>query len=210
MKKLLTLVLLSLVVSIFAETIILTDNREFEGEIIGKQEEEVYLDVGNGEIIIFSFFDIKEIKKGFGEITNKIGKKKDFLKIDLETKKVTRIKLGGKRNFLAENLSLPQKKKLPWTINKTHFSLTLISSVLAWDYFVQVSDINDWIDSIKKQNKMLKISADTGLDSIEKSKNRKMICGISFTASALINLFYSVKKVEIQATPEKIELSYKF
>jgi hypothetical protein len=86
--------------------------------------------------------------------------------------------------------------------------LSAIALGLAWDYFAQVSDIQDAIDASNKSASQSNVQIDNS--NLESEKTRKTILGVTFLAAGIINTVFAFKRVEVTATSNSIGLSYKF
>lgn len=84
MKKMMLIVVLVLLIStVFAETVILNNGKQLKGEIVGKNEDSIYLLNGAG-LKKISFEAIETIKNEGGQpITKKIMRKKVFMNAEI-------------------------------------------------------------------------------------------------------------------------------
>ncbi len=80
--------------------------------------------------------------------------------------------------------------------------MSVVALGLAWDYFQDVSQLNQSIDSYKKSN------SDTS--EMESARNRKTVLGITFLAAGVINTVFALKTVEVKATSSSLGLVYHF
>ncbi len=80
--------------------------------------------------------------------------------------------------------------------------LSFIALGLAWDYFEDVSQLNQSIDFYKKYN------GDTS--DLESARTRKTILGITFIAAGVLNTVFALKTVEIKASSNSLSLVYRF
>jgi len=92
MKKMLMLVMLLLIVSsVFAESVILNDGRTLKGEIVGKKGDSIYLR-SDGNIYLLTRSLVKQIKNdGNLTITKLTYKKKDFMDDGVDVTQLTPI-----------------------------------------------------------------------------------------------------------------------
>ena len=97
MKKLVVFtVLLIMTFSLFSETVILKDGKQFTGYLDGKQGDVIYLQTDD-DLLAISKSAIKEIRNnGNQPVTSLIWKKKDFMNEDLDLENVTTIESNEK------------------------------------------------------------------------------------------------------------------
>ncbi|MDP1675676.1 MAG: hypothetical protein Q8L88_02330 [Bacteroidota bacterium] len=82
--------------------------------------------------------------------------------------------------------------------------VTVISFALAIDYFTEASDIQSSIDKLKE-------SIPNGdYSSVESQKSRKQLIGGVCVAAGIINLIFSLERVEIRTDGQQLSLSYTF
>ncbi|MBW7888130.1 MAG: hypothetical protein H3C35_07195 [Bacteroidetes bacterium] len=86
--------------------------------------------------------------------------------------------------------------------------VSIITFGLAWDYFVQIGDIQDVIDLQNKLEEQTKIKIDNS--ALISQKSRKTILAITFLTAGIVNTIFAFEKVEIIATNNSVGLSYKF
>jgi|GEM_PF-2512513 len=80
--------------------------------------------------------------------------------------------------------------------------ISFISFGLAWDYFEDISQLNESIENFNK------LKFDT--EELESTKRRKTILGVTFLVAGLVNTIISFHELEIIAKNNSIGLSYKF
>ena len=113
----------------------------------------------------------------------------------------------------ATNINAPENLAPSSTINYDYPNAMLlpVSAVafgLAWDYFAQVSDIQNAIDANNNLASQTKIQIDNS--NLQNQKTRKTILGVTFLAAGVINTVFALKRVEVTATNNSIGLAYKF
>ncbi len=88
-------------------------------------------------------------------------------------------------------------------IKFSSLAMLAISSVLTWDYAIQVSDLSKAIDDAKEIE-----GYDTG--PLERERTRKLlytaVCGIT----AVVSLYIAIESFEVKATTNSINFRYKF
>lgn len=89
-----------------------------------------------------------------------------------------------------------QNVKIRWGNLATAIGLAFV----AYDYMSTASDIQDAIDAAK--------SADVDTGNLEDQKSRKQLVGYALLAGAIVNGIFSFEKVEVQATPNSVALTY--
>jgi len=107
----------------------------------------------------------------------------------------------------APNISLA-KPTLFTNPNKNLIFLSILSGAIAWDYFSESSDIEDYIGKLKQLSYDLRTYVDTS--ELENSKKRKNVVGYISLAICVVSAIISFKAVDITATPTSISLSYSF
>ena len=198
MKKLVfAALMLIMTLSLFGETVILKDGRRITGELVGKQNETIYLQTET-ELLSITKTQINEIKNDADlPITNLTWKKKDFAKAEL----IDPVEVKVESQLIEKHTikTVPQYKT---NINYLKISTGIAFGILALDYFAQVGDISDAIESYD----------DLGISTkkLESQKGRKTLCGIIFSGVAIGFTASSFEKVEMQVSPTSLNLSYKF
>jgi endonuclease YncB( thermonuclease family) len=119
---------------------------------------------------------------------------------------------GTKENNLAEKFVTADKLT---QLNKQYeqpylymLGVSIASAALAWDYFSQAGDIQDNIDLLKSMAKSAKITIDT--KTLEDSKTRKTIIGVTCVAASILSTIFAIKNVEVKSEGNRIALSYRF
>ncbi len=93
-----------------------------------------------------------------------------------------------------------------------HFRLlpvSVIAFTLSWDYFKTVADINETIKEIEKANEYPgSIQQSTG--ELKRVRFRKVIMGSFFSLAGLINIYFSLERIEVETKVNYIGLRWKF
>jgi len=207
-KMLLLVVMLVMVLSVFAETVILNDGRNLKGEIVGKKGDSIYLSSG-GSIHLLTRDLVKQIKNdGDLTITKLTYKKKDFMNEGIETAKLTPLSVRENVNYNEILYPIDQAAMQPKYETKVNYH-TIIFGVafagLAWDYFSTAGEFGDLIKDYEENNYPKK-----EIDKLKKQKTRKLINGSLFSIASAASFVVSFESIEIKATPTSIEVGYKF
>ena len=110
----------------------------------------------------------------------------------------------AEKNKNESNLkSLKQNGKKYIFPNKKFFPVTILALSLSIDSFITASDLNDII----KKNKDL---PNVDNSSLEEQRNRRYIFGTIYCLVGIINTFFMLEKVELNANSNTFGLSYKF
>jgi endonuclease YncB( thermonuclease family) len=83
-------------------------------------------------------------------------------------------------------------------------AVSFASFALAWDYFLQASDIQKTIDVFKT------ISPKGDYSDLESSKTRKTAVAITCLAAGIITTLFSLKEVRVKTDLQSLTLSYRF
>lgn len=88
-------------------------------------------------------------------------------------------------------------------INLPLLSVSLLSFGLAYDYFVQVSDLGDLIDDLERIG-----YNNTG--ELKSMKTRKTFVGVFGIVAGLVTLSYSFENVEVNSSYNQVNFKFKF
>ena len=216
-KTIFMLVIIVLTSSIFAETIILNDGRNFEGKIVGKKDGFIYLQKNEK---IFRFFqnNIETIENDSEQpIMTIFMRKKDFMKINPNELNITEIAL--QKNYIINHKKITKKStKYDFYIkyDLKMLPVTIISGFLTFRSIQALSYYQNEIDNTKKTLDSEYITDDEKsvyketLEEIKKMKNNEIMNAIAFGSSTVLSLAISFKKVEIKANPTSVNVSYRF
>jgi hypothetical protein len=89
-----------------------------------------------------------------------------------------------------------------------HFGVFITCAALAYDSITEVNEIKHDIHWYKNNESNLDYSKI--IEQLEKRKDRKSIVCLVTTAASLISISYIMKPVTIEATPNSINVTYKF
>ena len=207
MKKIIMLVLVLLsVVCAFGVKVVLNNETTIEGELRGKSRDKIYLYlenenhfVGIDNNYIFEILDEED-----NDITQEVFKRQNFnVSIDFSQTydlKLTRFWKDGISNIptIKNEVLKTHETKIKPEMLAIGFTLLYLTI----DNFADASDINDQIKTLDK------IGGKTS--KLKKAKTRKMLGGVVYALSSAITFKYSFERVEIQASPTSLSMSYKF
>lgn len=207
MKKMLMLVVLMLVLSsVFAESVILNDGRILKGEIVGKKGDSIYLR-SEGNIYLLPRDLVKQVKNdGNQSITKLTYKKKDFVKDSVDISQLT--PLGEREEMVSYDKPVAydmQQKKYKTKMNLHTVTLSILFAGMAWDYFATVGNLSDSIKEFEDMG-----ASNKAIDKLKKEKTRKIINGSLLSVASVVSFAVSFENVEIKASPVAIEVGYKF
>lgn len=210
MKKLLlsSVLLLFIFSTVWAEYVVLKDGRIMEGKLLGRKGSTLYLKQED-EVLAISRDVINNIKNDGNQPITRIfwGREEDLEKGYPSAKSVSLQTEQDKPKFHKGTFPIQQTEyKVRWV----NFGVSLLSGFLAWDYFAEASDIQQNIDSIKKHELDDNNYYSELKDELKVTRIRKVICGSVFAAASFICLTTTLEKVEIEASPTSLSLSYKF
>lgn len=120
--------------------------------------------------------------------------KRDVQQVTSKSMAVQPVSPGA--GLIGQGSSKNQNIKIRWGNLATAIGLAFV----AYDYMSTASDIQDAIDEAKSSN------VDTG--NLEDQKSRKQLVGYALLAGAIMNGIFSFEKVEVQATPNSVALTY--
>lgn len=103
-------------------------------------------------------------------------------------------------NFDNRNISTDYKTKTELNLGMLAIGASL--AVLAWDNFADAGDISDTIKDYK--------DLELNTSKLEKTRSRKNSIGAVLAVSSIITFVYSFERVQVQASPTSLSLSYKF
>jgi hypothetical protein len=212
MKKLLlsSVLLLFIFSTVWAEYVVLKDGRSLEGKLLGKKGNTVYLEKAD-EILAIDRSLINNIKNDGNQPIMRIfwGREEDLQK-DFPSAKEVKFSsdtASSKTRFKNNRAPFQQTEyKVRWV----NFGVSLLSGFLAWDYFAEASDIQQNIDSIKKHDLDDNNYYSELKDDLKVTRTRKEVCGSVFAVVSFICFATSLEKIEIEASPTSLSLSYKF
>lgn len=218
-KGLLLLIIMFVVSNAFSLTIELINGTKITGKLNGRKKNELYF-TNDDDIYIISINLIQNILEDSQDVTDEIINTTKPIKINwvsylniFEFNNIIDIddfnkRLKDDKNALYGigidyfNKSLKGDKTLYTYPNIELLPISIISFALMWDYICQIKDIND---AIKGSDEV-----GLNLNNLKKDKTRKAICCVAFGFVGLGNTIYSLKKIEVKASPNSILLSYKF
>ena len=204
MKKIIFLIIMiGFTYTLFADSITLKNERIFDGTIIGKQGNVIYIKTGDFPRIKLFAIDRNTIDQIIDD-GNQIDANQFFIKQDFSDV----YDLNNLSNYSHIRLkdSLDQNniiitKGFKRKIHSEYIILGITFGFLAWDYLAEASEISDIISNV-----------DNGTDTskLRKTLDRKIITGLALSASSVFSFIASFEKVEVKATPSSINMSYKF
>jgi len=206
MKKIiLSIIMIGLTYALFADIITLKNESVFNGTIIGKQGNVIY--IKTKDLLETKFFAIDQgtiaqiIDDDIQLNTNQFFIKKDFSN-DINLNNISNLSHIKFRNSLNLN-ELNNTKYYKNKVNYEYLILGVAFGFLAWDYFAEVSDISDQINYLEEYGTEIDKSK------LTKTQSRKFITGLALSASSVFSFIVSFEKVEVKATPNSINMSYK-
>jgi len=126
----------------------------------------------------------------------------EFLKVK-ETSQNNRILPSNistqKTSLKPVNYSYPNSYTYP---NIRLLPLSIVAFGLAWDYYSDVSQLNESIDFFNKYK--------ADVSALETARTRKTILGTAFLIAGIYNLFVSFDRVEVNATQNSLSVMYRF
>ena len=202
-KGILLIIMIGFTYTLFADSIKLKDERVFDGIIIGKRGNVVYINTGDSPIMKYFAIDRDTIDQIIDD-DNQLDINQFFLKQDFSNG----FDLNNLSNYSHIRFSntLDQNKLIITKgykneIRTEYIILSVAFGFLAWDYFAEASDISELISNL-----------DNGTDTskLRKTLDRKIITGLALSASSVFSFIASFEKVEVKATPNSINMSYNF
>ena len=206
MKKAIIVVLVMLsVLGLFGVKVVLTYGEVVEGEIKGKSSDKIYVYLENEDL--FVSVDIEYIASILdnenNDITEEVYRMKNF-NIYSDAKQKT-----GQESSLHTAKPKQEHRRYETEIKIEMLALTATLLYFAIDNFVEVSDINNEIKKIEKiEQNNHNLEPDTS--KLKSQRNRKTVGGIICGISSIITITHCTERVEIQASPTSLSLSYKF
>jgi len=206
MKKLLlsSVLLLFIFSTVWAEYVVLKDGRILEGKLLGRRRTIVYLGKDN-EVLAIEQSTIHDILNDDKQSIMSVFWEQDELEYGyLSANSVTLKTEQDKTNYLKGTFPITHK------IKGINIAVGFLSGFLAWDYFAEASDIQQNIDAIKKHDLDDNDYSSELKDDLKVTRTRKEVCGSVFAVVSFICFATSLEKVEIEASPTSLSLSYKF
>ncbi|NUN68863.1 MAG: hypothetical protein HUU02_04035 [Bacteroidetes bacterium] len=89
-------------------------------------------------------------------------------------------------------------------------SISIIAALLAYDNFDQSSNLQTEIDRMNSLNTGSGISVSFDTSHYESEKSKRIALGVAYSIVAIVNLVYSLEKVEVKASSNSIGMAYHF
>lgn len=210
MKRLIIVVLVLMMVgSVFGVKVVLKDGTTVEGELRGKSGDKIYIYSADRGCFIGIYNNIinKILDNEDKNITDDILGKGNFNdNIDFKNcYDYSQIGTSHPKPVQKEEVRVNNYDKS--TQYNTKFNPAMLAVgvslfAIAVDNFVAASDINNQIKDYEELG--LKTSK------LKTTKSRKIVVGGICAVSSIINLTYSFERIEVQASPTSLSMSYKF
>ena len=208
MKRLFIVFLMMVIVgSLFGAKVVLNNGVVLNGKLRGKSGDKIYLysesrgyfiGINNDILSKISDDNNNDITENFLERKNfnqdiDFSNCYDYSQLDKSNPKPVQQKVNSQ-----QVAQLPQHHK----INPSMLGIGLSLLAISINNFLDARDINDSIDDAEEYGRDTK--------KLKSSKNRKMLVGTVTGISSIITFRYSFQRVQVQASPTSLSLSYKF